>query len=56
MIEDMPIQQLKTLYYQQDTTGQTTTASGPQQSDLGQRDLDPLPTSSTGPSLTGNIC
>ena len=42
MIEDMPIQQLKTLYYQQDTTGQTTTASGPQQSDLGQNYPNPF--------------
>ncbi len=42
MIEDMPIQQLKTLYYQQDTTGQTTTASGPQQSDLGQNCPNPF--------------
>ena len=42
MIEDMPIQQLKTLYYQQDTNGQTTTASGPQQSDLGQNYPNPF--------------
>ena len=42
VIEDLPIQQLKTIRYQQDITGQTTTASGPPESDLGQNYPNPF--------------
>ena len=42
MIEDLPIQQLTTIRYHQDVTGQVTTALGPQQSDVGQNYPNPF--------------
>jgi hypothetical protein len=42
MVEDLPIQQLTTIRYHQDVTGQVTTALGPHQSDVGQNYPNPF--------------